>query len=130
MTNYNDLCKKAHDLAHNKMKFNSLAGCFVFDYAKLTDSDIEDLVADYMIYDRMMSCESTGSDNVRFDTHMMPALLKIIRNADDKSNQYDFITSYRAAVIEYFREAVLALLVAAIERINQEEGYVRHDIHG
>lgn len=97
---------------------------YYLPYQELPDTDIEAITAQLMADDESFACEATGIDNPAYEKHMLPALLRHLKNPCDKDEQIEFMKEWRHGVANYARDTVESILEDRLEvhafHMNQE----------
>lgn len=106
--------RKAHGMANYRTLYNFAKECVIFysTYNNLDNSyyitlkDIPDFVrhefASLIIaYDEDFAREACSPDNELWETKMLPALLKYLKNTTDKDQEIEFTNIWRDCIASY-----------------------------
>lgn len=98
------------------------------DFYTLKVDDLPDFIqhefaALIISHDKNYASEATGPDNQKWDTEMLPALIKYLKNSTDKDEAIEFNSIWRNCVTEYMNEKMTELLENALHQYNSDQGY-------
>lgn len=110
----------------------------VLTYAKFNcyhqyDLHIDDL-PDFILHefvalimsDSSFANEANGPDNPSYETKMLPALLKFMKNSTDRDEEIEFCNAWRDGVTEYHKPYMKFLIDKALYEYNDTSGLLRN----
>lgn len=115
------------DCVHHYAKFDSSDEFYSLDVQDLPDFVQNEFAAVIMSDDNAIAAEATGPDNKHWDSRMLPALTKYLRNSTDKDEEIEFRTVWRDCVTDYFTGHMQHLLDECVDNYNNDEGYTIKD---
>ncbi len=96
-------------LISNYAIFDRDSECYELWYSDLPEIAQQEICAFLLADDEDFSNSSTGVDNPEFTSKMLPALIKLMKDSRDET-QEDFIEAYRKGIIGYAETTVDELL--------------------
>lgn len=114
------------DISTHYAKFNSLNDQYEIDIEDVSDFDLHELAAQIMKEDCCLASEANGPDNPAFETKMLPALIKFMKDSTSKDESIEFIKEWKEGVTSYFMMIMRGLINDSLENINNDPEYVGH----
>ena len=101
------------------------------NYFNLKVSDLPDFVrhefaAMIMQEDESCAAESTAPDNKHWETKMLPALIRYLKNSTDKDEAIEFNNIWRECVSDYVADTMQECIDEAICDFNYEKGFAHY----
>lgn len=96
---------------------------YYLDYNDLSDSDIEEVTAQLIIDEEEIAHEATGADNPAFETKMLPALIRHLKNPCDKDEQIEFMKEWREGIASYCRTWIESLIEDRLSERDFDDKY-------
>jgi hypothetical protein len=98
----------------------------------LTVQDLPDFIqnefaAIIMSNDNAYACEATGPDNQHWESRMLPALTRYLKNSTDKDEASEFNKVWRDCVTSYCESTMQSLIDEALQDYNDDGGYAVKD---
>lgn len=117
----------SHYATYNKLDdFHSLAVSDLPDFIK------HEFAAMIMAEDESYASESTGSDNKHWNSKMLPALMRYLKNSTDKDEAIEFNNIWRDCVADYASSYMQELIDQELAEFNSDLGFSKplHQIYG
>lgn len=110
------------NLISNYSEYNSELGCYLLYIDKIDETDLWKFSSIIMSIDDDRAWESTGPDNPLYEKKLLPSLIKVLSNVNDKDYQIDFIRSWREGIGEYFKTLLEELIEEQLQEYNLDKG--------
>jgi hypothetical protein len=98
------------------------------DFYSLDVYDLPDFVqhefaALIMAHDECYAIEATGPDNKHWQSKMLPALTRYLKNSTDRDEGIEFKNVWRDCVADYVNHIMQRLIDEALQEFNSDLGY-------
>ena len=113
----NQLRSFTNECVSHYAKFDRLDGVYTLNVDDLPDFVQNEFAAIIMSDNNAYAIEATGPDNRHWETRMLPALTRYLRNSTDKDEQYEFNTIWRDCVTDYVSNKMQALVDDSIPEV-------------
>lgn len=113
----NQLRSFANECVSHYATFNKLDGFYSLNTHDLPDFVQNEFAAIIMTDDNAWAIEATGPDNKHWETKMLPALTRYLKNSTDKDEAIEFQTIWRECVTDYMNNKMQELLNDSISEI-------------
>ncbi len=104
----------ARECVSHYAKFN---GSYSLNTNDLPEFVQNEFAAIIMCDDNAWASEATGPDNKHWETKMLPALTRYLKNSTDKNEAIEFNTIWRDCVTDYLNNKMQELLNDSISEV-------------
>ena len=125
MNNQKQLQDFAKDCVILYAKFDSIDKQYLLNVEDIPDFDLHKFAALLISSDSALANEATGADNPRYETHMLPALVKFLLNSTDRDYECMFTDAWLDGVAEYHKEFIQELIDGALYEYNEEQNLLK-----
>jgi len=120
----------ARDLVSHYAKMDNCLKQYTIDLDDLADFDQHKLAATLMIAEDGYANEATGADNPAYETKMLPALLRFLKNSTDRDEEIEFVKEWRDGVSSYMNRRMTELLEDAVYEYNADQDLLYNEDPG
>ena len=106
----NQLQSFAHECVVNYATFNQLDEFYSVEICDLPDFVQHEFAAIIMAQNQDLANEATGPDNKHWESKMLPALVRYLKNSTDKDEAIEFNNTWRDCVTDYVNSRMQELL--------------------
>jgi FPC/CPF motif-containing protein YcgG len=106
----NQLKSFAKECVFHYAKFNKLNGFYSLNVHDLPDFVQNEFAAIIMSDDNALASEATGPDNKHWESRMLPALTRYLKNSTDRDEAIEFNAIWRDCVTDYMNNRMQELL--------------------
>lgn len=106
----NQLQEFARDCASHYAKYDRYDECYSLDLNDLPDFVRHEFAAVIMCDDNAWASEATGPDNKHWETKMLPALTRYLKNSTDRDEAIEFNNVWRECVTDYMNNKMQELI--------------------
>lgn len=110
----NQLQSFAKECVSHYAKFDRMEGGYHLDVRDLPDFVQHELAGILMSEDNGWASEATGPDNQHWETKMLPALTRYLKNSTNKDEAIEFNTVWRDCVTDYMNNRIQEILDNAV----------------
>lgn len=107
----------ARECASHYAKYNRLDGFYNLDAYDLPDFVQNEFAAIIMSDDNAWAVEATGPDNKHWETKMLPALTRYLKNSTDRDEAIEFNNIWRDCVTDYMKTKMQELIDDSISDV-------------
>jgi hypothetical protein len=100
----------AKECVSHYAKYNRLDGFYSLNIYDLPDFVQNEFAAIIMCADNAWAVEATGPDNKHWETKMLPALTRYLKNSTDKDEAIEFNNIWRTCVTDYMNKKMQELV--------------------
>jgi len=112
----------ADQIVFTYTNFDHVAGCYTFSNEDEPGQSLVELVESMLADDEDFAAQATGPDNPSYYTLMMPAFRKYLRKSYDEDRRIEFMSTWKAEVVNYGRRQAMKLLDERLDEYNEEKG--------
>ncbi len=98
-------------------KYDPLDEFYSLDIHDLPDFVQHEFAAIIMTDDNAWACEATGPDNKHWESKMLPALTRYLKNSTDKDEAIEFNNVWRECVADYMSRRMQELIDDSIPEV-------------
>lgn len=113
----------AQECVEQYCKYDGGDGFYSIEIYDLPDFVQHEFAALIIADDESYASEATGPDNKHWDTKMLPALTKYLKNSTDKDEAIEFNNIWRDCVTDYMKNRMQELLDDCMGDFNSDHGY-------
>jgi hypothetical protein len=117
----------AQECVSHYAEYEHLDHFYSLDVHELPDFVQHEFAAVIMSDDNAYACEATGPDNKHWESKMLPALTRYLKNSTDKDEAIEFQNVWRDCVADHMNARMQELLNDALQDRNSEEGFAVKD---
>lgn len=110
----NQLRSFAKECVSHYAKFDKIDGFYSVDVDDLPKFVKHEFAAMLISEDEALASEATGADNHHWQTKMLPALTRYLKNSTSKDEAIEFNNTWRDCVADYVSNQMQDLLDGAI----------------
>lgn len=107
----------AKECVSHYAKYDKLEGFYSLNTDDLPDFVQNEFAAIIMCDDNAWAAEATGPDNKHWETKMLPALTRYLKNSTDKDEAIEFNSIWRECVTDYLNNKMQELLDNSISEV-------------
>lgn len=100
----------AHECVSHYAKYDSIDGFYSLDIHDLPEFVQHEFAAIIMSDDNAWATEASGPDNKHWETKMLPALTRYLKNSTDFDEAIEFNTIWRECVTDYLSNKMQELV--------------------
>ena len=119
----NQLRSFATDCVSLYATYDDTDGFYSLDVQDLPDFVQNEFAAIMMCDDNAWASEATGPDNKHWESKMLPALTRYLKNSTDKDEAIEFNNVWRNCVTDYMCARMQELLDDCVSDLNCDHGY-------
>ena len=97
--------------------YNNVDNLYSLNIYDLPDFVQNEFAAVIMSDDNSWASEATGPDNKHWETKMLPALTRYLKNSTDKDEAIEFHTVWRECVTDYMNKKMQELVDDSIQNV-------------
>jgi len=103
--------------------FDGCDGCYTLDVYELPDFVQHEFAAMLIGNDESLAVEATGPDNKKWDSKMLPALTRYLKNSTDKDEQAEFNRIWIECITSHLANQMQSLIDDCMTDFNFDHGY-------
>jgi len=115
----------AYECVDHYATYNRLDDFYSLDVSDLPDFVQHKFAAMLMAEDESHAAEATGPDNKHWDSKMLPALMRYLKNSTDKDEAIEFNNVWRDCVTDYMKSNMQELIDNSIADFNSDHGFTK-----
>ena len=122
----------AYECVYNYATYNNLD-----EFNSLSVNDLPDFVQNefaalIMAEEPAYASEATGPDNQNWESRMLPALTRYLKNSTDKDEAIEFNNTWRDCVTSYMTTYMQELIDHELSEFNSDLGFSKplHQVYG
>lgn len=100
----------ASNLVSHYATWHDTSDYYSLDISEISDFDLHEFARLLMLEDASWASEATGPDNPRYETRMLPALLRYLKNTTDRDEEIEFTKEWRDGITSYFHRAMQEII--------------------
>ncbi len=113
----------ARECVSHYAKYTEMDNFYSLDVQDLPDFIQNEFAAIIICDDNACACEATGPDNKHWESKMLPALTKYLKNSTDKDEAIEFNKIWRECVTSYIAPKMQEILDNCMSDFNSDHGY-------
>lgn len=123
MTKVYDLQSFAHKIVCDHACYNDDVEQYDLAVSDLPDFIRHEFAAKIMSFDSDYANEANGADNAAYESTMLPALLKFLKNSTDRDLEIQFTNAWRDGVTSYMADKMQELIDVALVEYNDSGSF-------
>ncbi len=113
----NQLQSYTRECVSHYAKCNQIDGFYSLDIKELPCFVRHEFAAIIMSDNNYLACEATGPDNKHWETKMLPALTRYLKNSTDQDEAIEFNNIWRECVTDYMSNRMQTLVDNSIPEV-------------
>lgn len=113
----NQLRSFVRECVSHYAKYDKLDGFYSLDVQDLPDFVQNEFAAIIMNDNNAWASEATGPDNKHWETRMLPALTRYLKNSTDRDEAIEFNNTWRECVTDYINNKMQELVNDSIQDV-------------
>jgi len=106
--------------------FNKLDGFYTLDTTNIPDIVLNEFCSLILSQDNNLSSEATGFDNPLYESKMVPALIRYLKNSSDRDEEIEFKNTWTNGITSYFDPMMQDLINDALAEYNYDYKFAQN----
>jgi len=115
----------AKECVDNYATYNKLDDFYSLSVSDLPSFIQDEFAAIIIADDNSYALEANGSDNKHWESKMLPALVRYLKNSTDKDEAIEFKNIWRECVTSYMHPKMQELIDESLSSFNSDFGYTK-----